>query len=277
MTEASRAIDPTRGVLYPGRLPRFTRLPPPDEASGLVSWFWIPQWNLPDGVETRQPILGYPAANLAVEPDGVTLWGATTRASERVLTGTGWAVGALLRPAALGRLTSSPSELVDGSVPLDEPELHAAVVAAMPDEGAAAYVVASWLVERVGAPTPEGRLANDMADLFMTTPVPAPRIVDASHHAAGSTTAILRVEDAAAQLRVSVRTLQRLAHRTVGVSPAAMIRRRRLQEAAQRLRDDPGVTLAAVAAELGYVDHAHLANDFRRVLGLTPSEYRAAT
>jgi AraC-like DNA-binding protein len=88
---------------------------------------------------------------------------------------------------------------------------------------------------------------------------------------------VLRVEDAASQLRVSVRTLQRLAHRTVGLSPAAMIRRRRLQEAAQRLREGPDVRLADVAADLGYADQAHLANDFRAVLGLTPSEYRSAT
>lgn len=259
VTDSSRAIDPARGVLFPDRLPRFARMPPPAEASGLVSWFWIPQWDLPDGVETRQPILGYPAANLAVEPDGVTLWGSTTRASERVLTGSGWAVGALLRPAALSRLASSPSALVDTFAALDAGEMHAAVVAAMPDVNAATLVVASWLVRRAGPPSAEGRLANDMADLLMTHP------------------GILRVEDAAEQLRVSVRTLQRLAHRTVGLSPAAMIRRRRLQEAAQRVREDAGVLLADVAAELGYADQAHLANDFRTVLGFTPSEYRAAT
>jgi AraC-like DNA-binding protein len=71
-----------------------------------------------------------------------------------------------------------------------------------------------------------------------------------------------------------VRTLQRLAHRTVGLPPAAMIRRRRLQEAAQRVRDDPGVRLAEVAAELGYSDQAHLAADFRTVLGITAGSYR---
>jgi AraC-like DNA-binding protein len=272
-------IDSARGVLYPDRLPHFTRLPPPGEASGLVSWFWIPQWDLPEGVETRQPILGYPAANLAVEPEGVTLWGATTKASERVLRGEGWAVGALLRPAAYARLASAPSELVDRFVSLVEPELHAAVIEAMPDVEAAAHAVAAWLFDRVGPPSPEGRLANEMADLLMAATPHTPPATDAVVDVAegGSPPAILRVEDAAARLQVSVRTLQRLAHRTVGLPPAAMIRRRRLQEAAQRLRDDAAASLAAVAAELGYADQAHLANDFRAVLGLTPSQYRAAT
>jgi AraC-like DNA-binding protein len=56
-----------------------------------------------------------------------------------------------------------------------------------------------------------------------------------------------------------------------------MIRRRRLQEAAQRLREQPDTELAALAAELGYADQAHLAGDFRTVLGFTPSSYRSDT
>ncbi|MFE5407957.1 helix-turn-helix domain-containing protein [Microbacterium sp. NPDC056569] len=250
--------DPTRGVLYPERLPRFTRLAAEGAASDLVEWFWIPEWDLPDGVVSRQPILGYPAANLAIEPDGVTLWGATTRASERELRGSGWAVGALLRPAAYARLHDAPSDLVDAHIVLDEPELQHAVSAAMPDLDAARVTASAWLVERIGAPTSDGRLANAMADLLMND------------------SGILRLDDAAERLRVSVRTLQRLAHRTVGLPPAAMIRRRRLQEAAQRVREDPDVPLADVAAELGYADQAHLANDFRTVLGFTATDYRAA-
>jgi AraC-like DNA-binding protein len=250
--------DPTRGVLYPDRLPRFTRLSPGEAAVDLVEWYWIPQWDLPDGVESRQALLPYPAANLAVEPDGVTLWGVTTRSGERVLRGSGWAVGALLRPAALSQLTAAPAELADRHAVLADPALHAAVAAAMPDVRAAVDAVEAWLVARVGAITPEARMANAMAELLMNDP------------------GILRLDDAAERLRVSARTLQRLAHRTVGLPPAAIIRRRRLQEAAQRVREDPAVSLADIAADLGYADQAHLANDFRSVLGLTASEYREA-
>lgn len=53
-----------------------------------------------------------------------------------------------------------------------------------------------------------------------------------------------------------------------------MIRRRRLQEAAERLRENPTLPIAALAGELGYADHAHFANDFRALLGISPSEYR---
>lgn len=251
--------DPTRGVLYPERLPRFQRLAPAAAVADLVEWFWIPEWDLPDGVVSRQDVLAYPAGNLVVEPSGATVWGATTRATERVLEGRGWAVGAVLRPAAFAGLVAAPAALVDSFAELDAPELVRAVSEAMPAAPAGAVARAeAWLDERVGARTGEARLANAMAALLMT---------DAG---------ILRVEDAAVRLAVSVRTLQRLAHRTVGLPPAAMIRRRRLQEAAQRLRADPRASLAELAAELGYADQAHLAGDFRTVLGLTPSAYRAS-
>ena len=249
--------DPTRGVLYPERLPRFTRVAPGAAAHDLVAWFWIPEWQLPDGVASRQELLPYPAANLVVEPTGIALWGPATRQSERVLTGSGWAVGALLRPAAFSWLAADPSSLVDRSVAIDDAGLRTAIADVMPGGAhAAAGLLERWLAARVGECTGEARLANAMADILMTDP------------------AVLRVEDAAARLGVSVRTLQRLAHRTVGLPPAAMIRRRRLQEAAQRVREHPGVRLAEVAAELGYSDQAHLAADFRTVLGITAGSYR---
>jgi AraC-like DNA-binding protein len=118
---------------------------------------------------------------------------------------------------------------------------------------------ADWLVARAGAPTAAARDANAMAALLMT---------DAT---------IIRDEDAATRLSVSVRTMQRLALRYVGMSPAAIIRRRRLQEAAQRVREIPQTDLSMLAAELGYSDHSHLTNDFRAVLGFTPTSYRSAS
>lgn len=256
-------VDPTRGILYPARLPSFTRVPPPPAAAELVAWFWIPEWDIAPGRSSRQEIVSYPASNLVVELDAVGFAGPTTRLSHRDLTGRGWAVGALLRPAATPPL-ADPAAAVDGYLPLELPDLHGAVAAAMtvPDtaarHAAAAAAFADWLVHRVPAPGEEERLANAMADLLVTD------------------TAILRVEDAADRLAVSVRTLQRLARRYVGVTLSAMIRRRRLQEAAQRVREHPDSDLAAIAADLGYADHAHLTNDFRTVLGFTPSRYRSS-
>jgi AraC-like DNA-binding protein len=256
-------IDAQRGILYPARMPDFHRLTPPTEAGELVEWFWIPEWDIEPGRTSRQHVVAYPALNLVVEPGGVELVGASTRATHRDLVGRGWALGALLKPASVVVLVDDPSALRDGSTPFDAPDLFAAVTQEMDAGGAmhrerAAQVFADWLVEKIGQVPATARLANEMATLLMA---------DA---------AITRAEDVAARLSMSLRTLQRLAHRHVGLPPAAMIRRRRLQEAAQRVREQPDVDLSTLAADLGYADHAHLTNDFRAVLGIAPSTYRSS-
>lgn len=259
-------VNPTGGVLYPARLPQFHRLPPPAEAAELVAWFWIPEWDIAPGRSSRQEVVSFPALNLVVDPHAVTLSGATTRASHRDLRGSGWAVGALLRPAAVAALIDDPASLVDAERVLDErfgdvAGLRERVVEAMgTGEGHRERAVAEfarWLAARAGAVDDSSRQANALMDALM------------------GEDAALTPEEEATRLAVSVRTLQRMTHRHVGLSPAAMIRRRRLQEAARRVREQPGTDLASLAAELGYADHAHLTRDFRAVLGVAPRVYRS--
>lgn len=257
------SVRQTRGVLYPARLPEFHRLPPAANARDLVVWFWIPEWDIEPGTSSRQDIVGYPALNLVVEQGVVTLSGATTHASHRDLSGTGWAVGALLRPAAVAALTGDPAALVDAESIVDAPDLAQSVGAAMRSgDGRRERAVAAfsdWLAHRVGPIDGAASQANALVEILM-----GDRATDT-------------VEEAATRLAVSVRTLQRLAHRHVGIAPAAMIRRRRLQQAAERLRLDPGADLSELAAELGYADHAHLTRDFRSILGIAPRTYRGGS
>jgi AraC-like DNA-binding protein len=249
-----------RGVLYPSRLPRFTRIPAPAAVADRVVWFWIPEWDVARGRTSRQHLIAFPACNLVVEGGSVTLSGPTTRAAHRDLVGRGWAVGALLRPAAVRALLPDPGALADAERPLEAPDLAGAVRVAMASgtgrHERAVTAFTAWLLEHVPPADDEARLADALVDLV------------------GSDPALLRVDDAAAALGVSVRTVQRLARRYVGLTPLAMIRRRRLQEAAERVREDPGLVLADLAADLGYADHAHLTRDFRAVLGITPTTYR---
>lgn len=265
-------VEPdSRGVLRPERLPHFRRIASSGRGVDLARWYWIPQWDLPEGAISHQDVVAYPASNLVVEPDSVTLWGPTTRASRRDLTGRGWAIGALLLPAAVAAFTDDPGAAVDGGLPVDAADLLAAGRAAMDDGGDpdvpdtaqalderaehAARVMQDWLVRRVGDPGEEALRANEVADVLMN---------DAS---------IRRLSQAADRLALSPRSLQRLTRRYVGIAPVAMIRRRRVQEAAERVRTED-VDLATIAVDLGYADQAHLTRDFTAVLGVTPRALR---
>lgn len=252
-----------KGILYPARLPSFHRLPAPASVADLVQWFWIPEWDIEPGRSSRQHLIAYPGSNLVVQPGGVVFSGPATRAASRDLTGRGWAVGALLRPAAVPLFTGDPAGLRDTEAAVAAEDLHRSVSRAMDTHdgdtrrGRAADAFAGWLASAAGpAVSEEALLANRLMDIT------------------GSDATIVRVEDAASALAVSPRTLQRVARKYIGLSPAALIRRRRLQDAAERTRLDPSADLAAIAAELGYADHAHLTNDFQKYLGFTPSTYR---
>ncbi|WP_449373953.1 helix-turn-helix domain-containing protein [Arthrobacter psychrolactophilus] len=239
-----------------------TGCPHPPAWRSWSEWFWIPEWDIAPGRSSRQQVLSFPASNLAIQRDMVELAGPTTRVSQQDLEGRGWAVGALLHPAAVPLFTADPAGLRDTKLEISAPGLLAAVGQAMenPDgetrRGQAVDAVARWLAEQLPEVSEEALLANAMAAMI-----------------AGNSE-LVSVEDVAEGLAVSVRTLQRLAKKYVGLGPAALIRRRRLQEAADRARSHPELDLAGIAAEFGYADQSHLANDFQRVLGFTPSSYR---
>ncbi|MFT4126278.1 MAG: helix-turn-helix domain-containing protein [Gordonia sp. (in: high G+C Gram-positive bacteria)] len=264
-----------RGVLYPAALPTFRRIPAPADLREQIRWFWLPRWHLAPGRTSRQHLLPFPASNLVVQSGWsgdaasgdaapvVSIAGPSTRATHRDLHGDGWAVGVLLRPAGVAGLGVEPRQLRDSETVFDAPDLLAAVTSAMADPDAdhaaeqASSRFADWLRRTLPEPDVAARQANTLEDLVAT---------DRTIH---------RVDNLADRLSTSTRSVQRTADRYIGLTPLAIIRRYRLQDAADRLRTDPDVTIAAVAADVGYADQSHFSADFKRTLGFPPSRYSA--
>jgi AraC-like DNA-binding protein len=83
------------------------------------------------------------------------------------------------------------------------------------------------------------------------------------------------MRDVADVVGASPSSLARAFRATFGITPHAYRERRRIEAARDRiLRGQP---LADVAAELGYVDQAHLTRRFRRFLGTTPGRFARGT
>jgi AraC-like DNA-binding protein len=61
----------------------------------------------------------------------------------------------------------------------------------------------------------------------------------------------------------------------VGLKPKEYQRVRRLTCVLAGVQGDPRPAWARIALEAGYCDQAHMANEFRRLTGLTPSAYAA--
>lgn len=84
---------------------------------------------------------------------------------------------------------------------------------------------------------------------------------------------MMRVEALAEEARTSVRSLHRLFERYVGVSSKWIVRRARVQDAAERVARGERVDWASIALELGYTDQSHPIRDFRAQVGQTPRAY----
>ena len=241
----------------------------PSDLTGLVRRFWIPVWSVPAGQESVQRVLQYPVSLLVVAPDYARFYGVTTGLSQTVLTGNGWAVGVMCTPAAGSLIAAEPmaaftDRYVEMTDVLGPPavELVDRVRAVMhrDPQATTAHQAAAAAFGDVLRPLlpvdPEGELVNHLVAL----------VEERSD--------LLRVDQLCADTGLSERALQRLVHRRLGLTPKWLIQRRRLQEAAERLRSTGG-TLAETAAVLGYADQAHFARDFTRITGTTPGRFVA--
>ncbi|MGI8937892.1 MAG: helix-turn-helix domain-containing protein [Iamia sp.] len=240
----------------------------PSDLIDLVRRFWLPVWSVPPGEEAEQQVLQYPVALAVVASTYTAFRGVSSGLSSVALTGDGWAAGVMFQPAAGLLLTGEPMDAwTDRVEPLDLLGAHvgpivAAVHEAMgsdPHDEAAHHRVVealAGLARRVGPVDAEGRTANEVVACVEESPE------------------VTSVAQLCAEVGLNERSLQRLTRRRLGLSPRWLIQRRRLHEASERLRQHE-VSLADVAAELGYADQPHLTRDFRTVTGMTPGQFAA--
>jgi AraC-like DNA-binding protein len=274
----------SRGIIDPARLrERLTlnRYPPGPALEGLIDRFWVVSWQLPEGLVHTQQVLTHPCANLSVSPaqarDGdssnragpieAMVNGVQRELTSRRLAGTGWAVAAMTTPGGLGAFVKqSVAEFTDQVVPLGpalglDGEALVAELTAAPDEPARVALLAAALAQVVAAADPER--------------VRCARQVAAVAKQAETDRSLRRLDGLAAASGIGARTLQRLFTEHAGVSPTWVLRRYRLLDAAETVREGRPVVWAQVAADLGYSDQAHLVRDFRAAVGTTPAAYAA--
>lgn len=264
------AKDPSKGILdFPKALERF-RLQRHEPAADLRRWiesYWVVAWDLAAGQVHRQTNVSHASVNVAFEPDGAFLYGVPQRTFVRDLSGRRAVFGVKFRPGGFFPFYPGVSlrGLTGKRVPLSD----------LFGERAR-----NWNRRMAEAPTVQEQVAvtdgfwrdlrDERPDRFAQAPAPATvaaeRVV--SDHS------ILTVATAASAARMSVRSLQRLFTREIGIGPKEVIRRFRLQEAAERLLRHPEDASGQIALDLGYFDQAHFIRDFKAVVGVPPEVYR---
>lgn len=218
----------------------------------FVSHFWSAEWSY--DVPDRQVVPPSLGVHLSVRPGRAPeVHGVATRHGVVVLEGADSVVGAAFRPGGFRPfLRRSVAELTDAVVGVDAvPGLSGT-----PDEPAGIPELRRWL--EAAAPARD-RDAEWVAETVAT--IVADR-------------ALTRVDQLALRHGWSTRTLQRRFAEYVGVGPKWVIRRCRLLEVTRTMAEGP-VDWAALAAELGFADQAHLARDFTAMFGEPLTHYAA--
>ena len=122
------------------------------------------------------------------------------------------------------------------------------------------------------APTP-GEALGVMEDALLGQltgrPVPDPAVTAA----ACALSRGVPVGEVANGLGLLPRTLRRRFAAQVGLTPKRFARVRRLQRVVRDLDGQVQADWAAVAARHGYADQSHLTDEFRELVGVTPTEY----
>jgi AraC-like DNA-binding protein len=258
----------------PSTTPRFNHVKcaPASALAPFVEYYWVSKWDR-RGLPTRNAAsLLDPCVHLQIQNGRAVIMG-VVRGSYRVrLEGTGSIVGMKFRSTGFHAFAQRPvrdvREWTDRTAPASEvfalkdswaAEVSRAVLDCVGDADAHAAIIAAPLDALLLARLPERDPIADEVGALVTL--------------IASDSDVRRVGDLIRVSGKSERTLDRLFARFVGVSPAWVIRRYRLQSAAARLTATPAADVRDVAWELGYADQAHFIRDFRATIGVTPGAY----
>jgi AraC-like DNA-binding protein len=254
----------THGILNPYEGLRWFKLDRQEPAADLRTWVqrhWAVHWDLAPGEQFEQEVLPHPSVELAFETRGSAVHGVGTSRFLAKLEGRGRALGVKFKPGAFVAFCALPMvELVDRVLPIGEVF------------GARGAELATRVLNE---PNPsEARLDIER---FLRELAPA---VDANIELASSlvefvrqTRGVTRSEALARHAGMSLRSLQRLFERYLGLGPKWVICRARVQEAAERVAAGADLDWAALALSLGYHDQSHLIHDFKAQTGFTPAAY----
>jgi len=261
--------DHARGILdFSEGLRHFTlhRWQPSAQGSPWIDSYWVVAWELPEGLAHRQVNISHASVTIAFEPEGSLLYGVPGRTFVRVIRGSGCVFGIKFRPGGFYPFFGRSLRPLTGRI----------VAAA----DALGPVARGWLtaVEHAAGDEERVRLSDGFWSARAAGPPPVPAVGAPAATAAAETIiadrTILTVAAAATAAGVTVRTLQRLFRCEVGIGPKEVIRRYRLQEAAERLLREPSLACGELALAMGYFDQAHFIRDFKAVVGATPEVYR---
>jgi AraC-like DNA-binding protein len=253
------------------------RRAPAADLAWAVDYLWILTWDLRGREPHRQQVLSGPSVNMTFTTGGrARVVGVVRDVFTETIAGEGRVVGVRFRPGGFRPFLGGPvSRLTGRMVPVEEVF------------GAEARRVADAIIAESRTDRAVALVEEFLRTRAPSSPDPVTAEIDAIIARVAASPGLLRVDELAAAAGSGPRRLQRIFAEYVGVGPKWVIRRHRIQEAAERAaehaaehaaegtagNEGAGVDWAALSAELGYADQAHFTRDFTGVVGVPPARY----
>jgi AraC-like DNA-binding protein len=223
---------------------------------------------LSENAFVRVPIRGDWTAEIApgqwVGAGPAVLFGANGRPFRVRVMGPFTVYGFAIRPSGWKSLFSQSANLyVDRMLPLSDAwgdaagEMYQALLAAKSDQEIVSAMEMTILdqLDRVGRYMPDEKMAKFEVIARLDS--------------------MMRVDNAAAQLGLSVRQMERRCVESFGLTPKAILRRSRFLDMATALRGFSDPSQEELAA-LRYFDQSHLTREFRHFAGMPPGAFAKA-
>ncbi|MFR0358910.1 DUF6597 domain-containing transcriptional factor [Streptomyces sediminimaris] len=260
----------TRGIVDAAELfarVRFRRREPARPLRPYLEHYWLIDWDLTQPYASH--VVPHPSVNIVFQRYGgqepfAEVSGIGLELFTQKLEGRGRVCGIQFRPGGfrpffpdrpVSQWTGRRVRLPDTGTRAADADVRAVLA---PDaEDARVAALDAFLLSLGPGPDPQAELAMALVDRIRTD------------RTIRRVTGFARVEG------MSVRLLQRLFAGYVGVGPKWVILRYRIHEALERAESDQDVDWAALAADLGYADQAHLVRDFTATVGVPPTAYAA--
>ena len=244
-----------------GSVRHWIRLPSPD-LEWVIEHYWSASWDLRGGQPFTQETIPHPAVHFVLEENNSMIFGVVKKRWTRALEGKGRVFGLKFKPGCFYPFLKSPlSGLTNRTIPpgnvFGRPgELLEDAILSLNDEGEMVSVAEQFLRERMPERDETAVLVSTIADRIRND------------------REIVSVEEITKRFGITLRNMQRLFDRYVGVSPKWVIRVYRLHELVERLDTGEPMNLAHLSQDLGYFDQSHFVRDFKSIAGRTPTEHQ---
>ncbi len=234
---------------------------PESAFSDLIEQFWFVNWDLPDNTCHCQKNLPDANFHLIFDHNELKLLGPVSKTYHYEMSAKGQVLGVKFKLGTIHqRLNLCASDCIDKEFNLQK--------TLMLDTNKA-----SCLLSNASTDSEYVEILQQLVSPLVTKPSKQLLFVWEAIEIIKTQTDIYKVEQLSERLNVSIRTIQRAFQLYVGLSPKWLIRKYRLHQLLKELDINPD-SISHLIDTLGYTDQAHLINDFKNMLGLTPKKYR---